>query len=207
MSVSEAATQTHEATAGDDEEYIVPTRRDHLFAGLWTLLGLGAMAVPALAWAPADLVPALLGMAAVLGYAGYIDARTKTIPDWITVTAFVVGFGLLLIPQLGRGFGEPVLLTAALSGVGIFAVMVVLIFATGFASGGDIKFAPAPAAVLAVISPLIAIIWLGLAFILSMIAILARMRRDPADQSGFPMAPLMALAFPIALYVGHLMFP
>jgi prepilin signal peptidase PulO-like enzyme (type II secretory pathway) len=193
--------------AATEEAFLIPTRRDYRFAFLWATVGLGAMVLPALAWAPVDLVPALLGMAAVLGYAGYIDARTKTIPDWVTVTAFAVGFILLVIPQLGRGFGEPVLLTAAASAVGIFAVMVVLIFTTGFASGGDIKFAPAPAAVLAVISPLIAVIWLGVAFILSLAAILIRMQQDPSDRSGFPMAPLMALAFPIALYAGFLTFP
>lgn len=188
------------------EAEVVLTRRDYQLAVGWGLLSALAAAAIAYAVVPAGLIVATIAIAGVLGFAGYVDARTKTIPDPITGTALAVALVGAIAFQILRGWGEPVLITSALTAIGIFGIMILLVFITGFASGGDIKFSPAPAALLAILSPLTAVIWLGVAFLLTLAALSVRMLRNPADKTGFPMAPLMAAAFPLALIIHHGIF-
>jgi Flp pilus assembly protein protease CpaA len=175
--------------------------RQFLTAGGWALVMAAATWWPAVTFAPSNLTVGLLVMAGVLGFVGYIDAKTKLIPDTYTLVALVVVLVFVLTS------GNPIsLLPAALTGAGTFLTMILLVFITGFASGGDIKFSPAPAALLAAISPLTSSIWLLLAFLLTLGALVVRMKMRPEDKTGFPMAPLMAAAFPLALIGSALLF-
>ena len=180
--------------------------RHYFIAVVFALLAAAVTWWPAVRYAPADAAPGIVAIAAVLGFIGFIDARTKLIPDAYTISAFTIVLAFVIRVQVTRGLGQPVFVSAAGTAAGAFFVMMLLVFITGFASGGDIKFAPAPAAMLAVIAPLTAVIWLGLAFLLSLFALAIRLKIRPDDKSGFPMAPMMAAALPIALAAGHYVF-
>jgi hypothetical protein len=163
--------------------------------GLAAGAGIGAVA---LHWTPAAAVTlAIVGFG--LGVLGYIDSRTKLILNRHTGLFAAMLFGVLLGVQL-QAPGEPVLLTAIGTALGAFVIMLILWWVIGFASGGDIKLAPVAAAGLSLVSPLLAVLWLMLAFMLCMgVTIYRAATANGAPRQSVPMAPLMAIAVPFAI--------
>lgn len=142
----------------------------------------------------------LLGLlGAGLGFIGLIDARTKLI-----LNDHTLAFAILVIAGLSSlqitGWPDPVLPLAVGTAVGVFLVMLVLWWFTGFASGGDIKLAPIVAAGLSFISPMTASLWLLVAFGLCLVVAVVRaiVTRSRTVRS-VPMGPLMAVALPVSL--------
>jgi prepilin peptidase CpaA len=80
-------------------------------------------------------------LVATCAVAAWFDVRENRLPNWLTVSAFVVALGL----RAGLGWGE--LGTGAL-GAGITFVLALPFFLVGGAGGGDVKFLTAVGAYL-----------------------------------------------------------
>jgi hypothetical protein len=155
---------------------------------------------------PVVAVALLTVLGAGLGAIGFIDAQTKLILNRHTLMLAAVMLGSLSALQVA-GWPDLVLPIAAATAAGAFAVMLVLWWFTGFASGGDIKLAPVVAAALSFISPMTAPIWLLVSFVLCMGVIIVRLIRSHGKPiRSVPMGPLMAVAAPASVALSYWLY-
>lgn len=140
--------------------------------------------------APEAMFFPLLTASFGLGFLAYLDYVTHLILHMHNLVFAVVTAAVLCIPAAaGYSVWGPAGVGAGL----VFLFMLAVAVLTGFVGGGDIKLAPIPAAVLAVTSPLAAVMWLLLTFVACLIY-QCTVKVTGMEQKFAAMAPFMAVA-------------
>lgn len=167
---------------------------------LWALIISGlTYAASTLISQPTKIGFVFTALGFMAGVIAAIDRKTRLIKNEHTLLTFILTVPAMVIGQIH--YGTPLnLLWGGIGAVSVFLVFFILIFLTGFGSGGDLKFSPIPAFVLGVLSPLTSIIWLFLAFILTAINMVIFKKKETSFGEG------MAIAIPITLLLAAL-FP
>lgn len=158
---------------------------------------------------PVEFYPALAVLGLGLGALAAIDYKTHTIKNEHTIALAVVGIPLAIfgasqvdLTVLGTdSSGWLTLVVGAVMAILCFGVFFVLIFITGFGSGGDLKLSPVPGFILGVINPFAAIVWLFAAFVLTGIGMVL-VKRFKFVAFG----PGMILGVPLGLGAASLLF-
>lgn len=175
------------------------TRRDWLIASLWGIAGALATAAASVLFLPSHLQPLTFALGAGLGVLGYLDHCTQLIRDRHNVVFGAAAAAILVATQVLTPSGA-VLIPAAVAAVVTFGFMLALTVFTGFAGGGDIKLSPIPAALLAAVSPIAAMMWLLFTFVLCLVGMIAARLRG-STRKNVAMAPFMAVASVLAIAV------
>lgn len=190
-----------------------PTARQYVHALVWAAV-LGALTAGLSSpHVDAALLPVLAVTGAGVGFVASLDVDTGHILNrHIAVIAALTVAGLAFAQAMGHG----VALRAVLAAVGAFIYMFILALPRFGMGGGDVKYAPVPAAGLASVGLLVPLLWLWFVFaaaVVGLVALRARSRLDdgsvPGDDTGgeaassttvsMPMGPCMAVAVVLAI--------
>lgn len=167
------------------------TGHDYLIASVWGIAGAIATTAVAVLFLPVHLLSLTLVLGAGLGVLGYLDHVSQLIRNKHNLFFGISAALLLGATQVISG--GPVLIPAAIAAAAAFAFMLALTVFTGFAGGGDIKLSPIPAALLAAVSPIAAMLWLLLTFVLCLVGMIGA-RVVGSKRRHVAMAPFMAVA-------------
>ncbi|MET4143723.1 prepilin peptidase [Arthrobacter sp. UYCo732] len=175
------------------------TSQDWLFAATWGIAGALATTAVSVLFVPVHLMALTFVLGAGLGMLGYLDYCTQLIRNAHNIV-FGTFAAILLIATLIISPASAILLPAVIAAAASFVFMLVLAMYTGFAGGGDIKISPIPAALLAAISPITAMMWLLFTFTLCLAAMISA-RLTGSKRKHVAMAPFMAVAAVMAIAI------
>jgi len=168
------------------------TGHDWLIAAAWGVACAVASSAVSVSFLPMHLIALNFVLGAGLGVLGYLDHCTQLIRNKHNLV-FGGAAGLLLTATQVLSPASVVLLPALVAAVVTFVFMLGLAVITNFAGGGDIKLSPIPAALLAAVSPLAAMLWLLFTFVLCLAGMIAA-RLAGSKRKHVAMAPFMAVA-------------
>lgn len=175
------------------------TGHDWLIATVWGIAGALATTAASVLFLPVHLLSLTFVLGAGLGVLGYLDHCTQLIRDRHNVV-FGIAAAVLLTATQVISPASAILIPAAIAAAVSFVFMLALTVFTGFAGGGDIKLSPIPAALLAAVSPIAAMLWLLFTFTLCLIGMIAA-RLAGSKRKNVAMAPFMAVAAVLAITV------
>lgn len=175
------------------------TGYDWLVATAWGIAGALATTAASVLFIPVHLMALTFVLGAGLGVLGYLDHCTQLIRDKHNVV-FGIAAAVLLVATQVLSPASAILIPAAIAAAASFIFMLALTVFTGFAGGGDIKLSPIPAALLAAVSPIAALMWLLFTFVLCLIGMIAA-RLAGNKRKHVAMAPFMAVAAVLAITV------
>lgn len=175
------------------------TDQDWLFATAWGIAGALATTAMSVLFVPTHLMALTFILGAGLGVLGYLDHCTQLIRNTHNVV-FGIAAALLLVATQTISPASAILVPALIAAAAAFAFMLGLAVCTQFAGGGDIKLSPIPAALLAAVSPIAAMMWLLFTFALCLAAMIAA-RLTGSGRKHVAMAPFMAVAAVLAITV------
>lgn len=201
--VSPAAGQDEASTASDGTAFNEAglralTGQDYLVSAVWGIAGALATSAVSVLFVPVHLMALTFILGAGLGVLGYLDYCTHLIRNKHTLVFGIAAALVLGATQMVSG--GAVLLPALIAAVVAFGFMLALTVFTGFAGGGDIKLSPIPAALLAAVSPIAAMMWLLFTFTLCLVGMIAA-RLAGSKRKHVAMAPFMAVAAVLAIGV------
>ncbi|HEX9086496.1 MAG TPA: prepilin peptidase [Arthrobacter sp.] len=173
------------------------TGHDWLAAAAWGIAGAVATSAVSLPFLPMHLIALTFVLGAGLGVLGYLDHCTQLIRNKHTVVFGAAAAVLLTATQILIPAAQ-ILIPALVAAAVTFVFMLGLAVITKFAGGGDIKLSPVPAALLAAVSPLAAMMWLLFTFVLCLGAMIAA-RLSGNTRKHVAMAPFMAIAAGLSL--------
>lgn len=173
------------------------TGHDWLVSAAWGIAGALATTAVSVLFLPVHLLSLVFVLGAGLGVLGYLDQCTQLIRNKHTLV-FGAGAALLLIATQILSPASAVIVPALVAAAVTFVFMLALTVVAGFAGGGDIKLSPVPAALLAAVSPIAAMMWLLFTFILCLVAMIAAKLRG-STRKHVAMAPFMAVAAVLAI--------
>lgn len=180
-----------------DQKGVRPlTGQDWLVATGWGIAGAVAMSAVSVLFLPLHLMALTFILGAGLGVLGYLDHCTQLIRNQHNLVFGVAAALLLAATQVLSG--GAVLVPAVIAAAGAFIFMLALTVFTGFAGGGDIKLSPIPAALLAAVSPIAAMMWLLFTFVLCLVGMITA-RLAGSKRKHVAMAPFMAVAALLAV--------
>lgn len=175
------------------------TGHDWLAAAAWGVAGAVATSAVSVLFLPLHLIALTFVLGAGLGMLGYLDHCTQLIRNTHTLVFGTAAALLLTATQILSPAGA-VLIPALVAATVTFVFMLGLAVSTNFAGGGDIKLSPVPAALLAAVSPIAAMLWLLFTFVLCLGAMIAA-RLSGSTRKHVAMAPFMAIAAVLAIGV------
>lgn len=193
----QAETVATSAPESQEERPRELTGHDWLVATAWGIVGALSASAVSMLFVPVHLLSLTFVLGAALGTLGYLDVLTQLIRDKHNVVFGIVAALLLSATQIISP-SSAVLIPAAIAGAATLAFMLVLTVLTGIAGGGDIKLSPIPAALLAAVSPIAAMLWLLFTFMLCLVVMIAY-KLAGSTRKNFAMAPLMGIAAILAL--------
>lgn len=192
-----AETPEPEDTDPHEEGLRELTGHDYLVATAWSITGALATTVMSVLFLPVHLMPLTFVLGAGLGMLGYLDQCTQLIRNKHTLVFAAAAALLLTATQILSPAGA-ILIPALVAAAVTFIFMLGLTVATGFAGGGDIKLSPVPAALLAAVSPIAAMMWLLFTFLLCLVAMTAA-KLSGSKRKEVAMGPFMAVGAVLAL--------
>ncbi|GAA4035597.1 hypothetical protein GCM10023063_20190 [Arthrobacter methylotrophus] len=172
------------------------TGHDYLVSSVWGIAGALATSAVSILFLPVHLLALTFILGAGLGVLGYLDHCTQLIRNKHNLVFGIAAALILLATQAVTG--GAVLLPAVIAGAVTFVFMLALTVFTGFAGGGDIKLSPIPAALLAAVSPIAALLWLLTTFVLCLAGMITA-RLAGSKRKHVAMAPFMAVAAVLAI--------
>jgi hypothetical protein len=173
------------------------TGHDWLFSVAWGIAGAVATSAVSVLFVPVHLLALTLILGAGLGVLGYLDRCTHLIRNKHTLV-FGAAAALLLTATQILSPASAILIPALVAAAVTFIFMLGLTVATGFAGGGDIKLSPVPAALLAAVSPIAAMLWLLFTFLLCLVAMITAKLRG-SKRKEVAMGPFMAVGAVLAI--------
>jgi hypothetical protein len=192
------ATPAPEEETGFNEDGLRElTGHDYLVATAWGIAGAMATSVVSVLFLPVHLMALTFVLGAGLGVLGYLDHCTQLIRNKHNLV-FGGAAALLLVATQILSPASAVLIPALIAAAVTFVFMLALTVVAGFAGGGDIKLSPIPAALLAAVSPIAAMMWLLFTFVLCLAAMIAAKLRG-STRKHVAMAPFMAVAAVLAI--------
>lgn len=196
---SEVSENLEEPSGFKNEGLRELTGQDWLYAAAWGIAGSLAATAVSVLFLPAQLMALTFILGAGLGILGYLDHCTQLIRNTHNI-AFGIAAALILVATQVISPASAILLPAVIAAAASFAFMLGLAVYTQFAGGGDIKLSPIPAALLAAVSPIAAMLWLLFTFALCLAAMIAA-RLTGSKTKHVAMAPFMAVAAVLAIAV------
>lgn len=193
----ETALETEESAGFNEAGLRDLTGQDWLFAAAWGIAGAIAASAVSVLFLPVHLLSLTFILGAGLGTLGYLDSCTHLIRNKHNLV-FGAAAALLLVATQVISPSSAILIPALIAAAASFVFMLVLAICTQFAGGGDIKLSPIPAALLAPVSPIAALMWLLFTFTLCLVAMIAA-RLTGSKQKHVAMAPYMAVAAVMAI--------
>jgi hypothetical protein len=194
---AEAPANVAEQTGPNEAGLRELTGHDYLVATVWGIAGALATTVVSVLFLPVHLMALTFVLGAGLGVLGYLDYCTQLIRNKHTLVFGAAAALLLTATQILSPAGA-ILIPALIAAAVTFVFMLALTVATGFAGGGDIKLSPVPAALLAAVAPVAAMMWLLFTFVLCLIAMTAA-KLSGSTRKDVAMAPFMAIAAVLAI--------
>ncbi|ACL42097.1 hypothetical protein Achl_4146 (plasmid) [Pseudarthrobacter chlorophenolicus A6] len=195
--------EVREKLEDESEPYEVGLRpltgQDWLVATVWGIVGALATTAVSVLFLPVHLLSLTFVLGAGLGLLGYLDHCTQLIRNRHNLV-FGAAAALLLVATQVISPAGAILVPALIGGAASFGFMLVLAVFTKFAGGGDIKLSPIPAALLAAVSPIAAMMWLLFTFTLCLVAMVTA-RLAGSKTKHVAMAPFMAVAAVLAIGV------
>lgn len=192
-----AAPSAEEETGFNEAGLRELTGHDYLVATAWGIAGAMATSVVSVLFLPVHLMALTFVLGAGLGVLGYLDHCTQLIRNKHNLVFGGAAALLLTATQILSPAGA-VLVPALIAAAVTFVFMLALTVVAGFAGGGDIKLSPIPAALLAAVSPIAAMMWLLFTFVLCLTAMIAAKLRG-STRKHVAMAPFMAVAAVLAI--------
>lgn len=194
-----AEPEAEETTGFNEAGLRALTDQDWLFAAAWGIAGALATTAMSVLFVPTHLMALMFILGAGLGVLGYLDHCTQLIRNTHNVV-FGIAAALLLVATQIISPASAVLLPAVIAAAASFVFMLGLAMYTNFAGGGDIKLSPIPAALLAAVSPIAAMLWLLFTFALCLAAMIAA-RLTGSTRRHVAMGPFMAVAAVLGITV------
>lgn len=196
---ADVSEKEEEATGFNEAGLRELTGQDYLVSAVWGIAGAVATSAVSVLFLPAHLLALTFILGAGLGVLGYLDHCTQLIRNTHNVV-FGIAAALLLVATQILSPASAILLPAVIAAAVAFIFMLGLAVVAGFAGGGDIKLSPIPAALLAAVSPIAAMMWLLFTFVLCLVAMIGA-KLTGSTRKHVAMAPFMAVAAVLAIGV------